>query len=134
MRLWKSEKFLDLFLEISPLLATRIVMRSHFIDHLRVVVSFRVRLCLRALVNFCALNLILVRTLLNLVRRSLILARFSCGLIHCCLIFLKAIGEAGILLCSEWENIYIASRIVCLTSACYVPYCVNCLKISLRLN
>ena len=115
-------------------MATRIVMRSHFIDHLRVVVSFRVRLCLRALVNFCALNLILVRTLLNLVRRSLILARFSCGLIHCCLIFLKAIGEAGILFCSEWENIYIASRIVCLTSACYVPYCVNCLKISLRLN
>ena len=71
------------------LLATRIVMRSRFIDHLRVVVSFRIRLCLRALVNFHALNLILVRWSLILGRWSLILARFRCGLIHCCVIFLK---------------------------------------------
>ena len=64
-------------------------MRSRFIDHLRVVISFRVRLCLRALVNCRALNLILVHTLLNLVRWSLILARFRCGFIRCCLILFK---------------------------------------------
>ena len=97
VRLRKSRKFFGSFSWNRPavaisnrlaLLATRIVMRSRFLDHLRVVLNFRIRLCLRAVVNFRALNLILVHTLLNLVRWSLILARFRWGLIHCCLIFL----------------------------------------------
>ena len=88
VRLRKSRKFFGSFSWNRPavaisnrlaLLATRIVMRSRFLDHLRVVLNFRIRLCLRAVVNFRAPNLILVHTLLNLVRWSLILARFRWG-------------------------------------------------------